>query len=108
MASASKLRLTVAAVHEALEAELRGPRIMVSALSQILGDYRVDAILDLAHTRESYQSATEAMDWANLLLDQILIIISTVRAERAPLLALPPNARDRRLAQASPPSVRMA
>ncbi len=99
MASASKLRLTVVAVHEALEAELRTPGIMTSAVRQILSDYRLDTILDLAHIRESFQSATEAMIWARLLLDQALIDIGTDRVERAAGRDLPDDIRARRLAQ---------
>ena len=99
MASASKLRLTVAATHEALEVELRRPGITVSQASKILDEYRVGEAFDLAHIRENFQLATEAMIWAKLLLDQATIDVATDRAERAAGRDLPPNMRYRRLAE---------
>jgi hypothetical protein len=83
MASASKLRLTVVAAHEALEAELRRPGMKVSEARQILDDYRVDDALSLAYIRGSFQYATEAMIWSNLIIDQETIQEARGRAQRA-------------------------
>lgn len=70
MASASRLRLTVAATHEALELEIRRPNIKLGEVDTILDDYRIDDQVDLATIRDTFQLATEAMIWAHLLIDE--------------------------------------
>lgn len=68
MASASRLRLTVVATHEALEVEIKHPDTTLKEVTAILDEYRADGDVDLAHIRASFMLATEAMIWAGLLL----------------------------------------
>lgn len=69
MADASRLRLTVVATREALEAEIRRPDAKLDDVTKILEDYRIDGQVELGQIRDSNQLATEAMIWARLLIN---------------------------------------
>ena len=83
MASASLMRLTIVAAHEAREAQLRHPDTTVDEVAALLDEYRPESRVDLAEIRASYAIATEAVIWARLLLDNQKIKDVGDREDRA-------------------------
>jgi len=84
MKSASELRLTLSATHEALEAELHDPETTLYRVSELLDQYRPSGRIDITAIRYAYALSTEAMVWAAMLLDQIEKDIMLNRAETRP------------------------
>lgn len=67
MASASQLRLTVRAIHEAIETNLRDPSMTKDTADQLLTDYWIEGPCQYDVLRDSYQLTTEAMIWGRIL-----------------------------------------